>query len=112
MRTHRVAGEGRRDDAEVPDDLPVVASEPQDAPQGSSRPWSGPRGNRCDLVSVHGDASSGDHVAEIGHRGRPKRTLGTLEVQMVGAEGVEDEADVLQVFGPRRAVNQNVIEKH
>jgi hypothetical protein len=31
---------------------------------------------------------------------------------MVGAEGVEDEADVLQVFGPRRAVNQNVIEKH
>jgi hypothetical protein len=31
---------------------------------------------------------------------------------MVGAEGVEDEADVLQVFGPRRAVNQNVIQKH
>jgi hypothetical protein len=34
-------------------------------------------------------------MTEVGHRGGPKRTLGTLEVETVGAERVEDDADVL-----------------
>jgi hypothetical protein len=51
-------------------------------------------------------------MAQVGHRRGPKRTLGTFEVKMMGAEGIEDDADVLQVLRPRGAIDQYVIKKH
>ena len=51
-------------------------------------------------------------MAELGHRGGPKRAFGMLEVETVGAESVEDDADVLQVLRPRGAIYQDIIEKH
>jgi hypothetical protein len=50
-------------------------------------------------------------MAQVGHRRGPKRTLGTFEVETMGAEGVEDDADVLQVLRPRGAIDQYVIKK-
>jgi len=45
-------------------------------------------------------------MAEIGHGDGPKQTLGMLEVQAVGAKGIEVDVDVLQVFRPTRVVDQ------
>ena len=49
-------------------------------------------------------------MAQVGHRGGPKRAFGTLEVETVGAESGEDDADVLQVLRPRGAIYQYIIE--
>jgi hypothetical protein len=51
-------------------------------------------------------------MAQVGHRRGPKRTLGTFEVETMGVEGVEEDADVLQVLRPRGAIDQYVIKKH
>jgi len=51
-----------------------------------------------DLVGVHSDVHCRDDVPKVGHGRGPKQTLRTLEVEMVGMEGSEDEADVLQVL--------------
>jgi hypothetical protein len=50
-------------------------------------------------------------MAKVGDRGGPKRTLGTLEEQAVGAEDVEDDLDMLQVLHLGRVVHQYVVEK-
>ena len=71
-----------------------------------SSPWDG------NLVGVHGDACCRDDMAQVGHGGGPKRTLGTFEVQAVGAKSVEDDDDVLQVFRPGGTIDQDIIEKH
>ena len=92
-----------REDAEVLNKFLFVAGEPQEAPQSPCRTWSRSRRDRRDLVGVHGNPLGGDDMAEVGDGGGPKRTLGTLEVQAVSAEGVEDDPDVLQVLRPGRA---------
>ena len=51
-------------------------------------------------------------MTKVGHKGGPKRAFGTLEVETVAAESVEDDADVLQVLRPRGAIYQYIIEKH
>jgi hypothetical protein len=51
-------------------------------------------------------------VAEVGDRGRPEGALGALQEEVVGTKGGEDEAHVLQVLCPRRAVDENVIEEN
>jgi hypothetical protein len=51
-------------------------------------------------------------MAKIGHRRCPKGTLGALEAELVHPKHVEDDVEVLQVFGLGRAIYEDVIEKH
>ena len=55
------------DDAEVLNEFPVVAREAEETTQATGRARQGPRSHDGDLVSVHGDATLGDHVAQVGH---------------------------------------------
>ena len=50
-------------------------------------------------------------MAEVGDGAGPEGALGALEVELVGAERVEDEADVLQVLGPRKAIDQDILKE-
>jgi hypothetical protein len=49
-------------------------------------------------------------VTEVGDRGSPKGAFGTLEVEVVMSDRLKCDSEVLQVLGPRRAVDQNVIK--
>ncbi|KAJ1276155.1 hypothetical protein BS78_05G192500 [Paspalum vaginatum] len=59
-------GEGRRDDAEIPDELPVVPGEPQETAEAPGGPRHRPGRHGLHLVGVHGDAVGRDHVPEVG----------------------------------------------
>jgi pimeloyl-CoA synthetase len=50
-------------------------------------------------------------VAEAGDRWRHEGALLALDVEAMGVQCLEDEADQLQVLQTRRAVNQDVIKK-
>ena len=47
----------------------------------------------------------------MGHRRRLKRALRALKVETMRSKLVEDDGDVLYMLRPRRAVDENVIEK-
>jgi hypothetical protein len=51
-------------------------------------------------------------VTEVGDRGSPKGAFGELEVEAVIWDRLKRDSEVLQVLGPRRTVDQNVIKKH
>ena len=51
-------------------------------------------------------------MAQVCHRSGPKQALGTLQIEAVRPERVEDGAEVLQVFEPRRTVDENIVEEH
>jgi hypothetical protein len=51
-------------------------------------------------------------VAEAGDRWRHEGALLALDVEAMGVQCLEDEADQLQVLQTRRAVNQDVIKKN
>jgi hypothetical protein len=55
------------DGAEIADELAVVARKAQEAANAPRRPRLRLGGDRLHLVAVHGDAVSGDDVAQIGH---------------------------------------------
>jgi len=94
------ASQGAGDGPEVPDELPVVSGESQKAADAPSRAGLRPGRHSLHLGAVYGDAPGRDDVAEVGDRAGPEGALGVLEVEVVGAERVEEDADVLQVLGP------------
>jgi hypothetical protein len=100
------------DGAEVADELAVVSRKAQEAANAPCRPRLRLGGDRLHLVTVHGDAVSRDDVAQIGHRALAEGALGTLDVEAMASEGLECEADVLQVLSPRQTVDQDVIEEN
>ena len=51
-------------------------------------------------------------MAKVGHQRCPKRTLGALEVELVCLKCLEDDAEVLQVFGLGGAIYEYVIKEH
>jgi len=55
------------DDAEVPDELPIVTRQTQEALEGLGGAGKWPRSHGGDLVGVHGDTALGDDMAQIGH---------------------------------------------
>jgi hypothetical protein len=74
------AGEWRRDEAEVADELPVVSCEPQESAKTSGGVRLRPSRDRLNLVRIHGDPRFRDDVAQVGHRRRPERALRALKV--------------------------------
>ena len=50
-------------------------------------------------------------MAQVMDRSGGEGALGALDVQLVLAQDVEDDAQVLKVLGPGRAVNEDIIEE-
>ena len=53
-----------------------------------------------------------DDVTEVVHRWLGERALGALDVEALLAKDVEDGAELLQVFCPRCAVDEDVIKEY
>ena len=51
-------------------------------------------------------------MPQVVNRGGGERALGTLEVQPVLAQNIQDSTQVEQVLSPRGVVDQNVVEEH
>jgi hypothetical protein len=70
--------------------------QPQEAAHAPGQTRVRPGRDGIHLVAIHSDTVSGDDMAEVGDRRRPEGALGALQVEVMGAEGVD-----LQVEEPR-----------
>ncbi|XP_021317213.1 uncharacterized protein LOC110435676 [Sorghum bicolor] len=94
------------------DELAVVsrqAEKPADCPHRAGRR---PVVDRLHLGWVHGHARRRYDMAEVGDRGRAKRTFGALDEELVVLQFVEDGPKVAEVVSPCPAVNENIIKKY
>jgi hypothetical protein len=105
-------GEGGGDGAVIFDEPAVIARHPKEAAETANRVRLRPSRDGVDLVAVHGDSLGRDHVVEVSHRRLREGALGALEPQLVFPEGGEDGVEVLEMRGPRWAVDEDVIKKH
>jgi hypothetical protein len=71
-----------------------------------------PLEHHLDLEFIHCGALGGDDVAQVHHGAGAKHALGALDEEAVLQERREDQANVSQMFRPRRAVDRNVVEKY
>jgi hypothetical protein len=87
------------------DELAVVARKAKEATDGVHRPRCLPNPHGSNLVAVHGDAPSGDHMPEVRHLFGVEGALGLLDEHVVFVESLEDRVDMLQVGAPRIAID-------
>src|SRR4051812_17620021 len=104
--------EGRRDESEFPDKFPVVADEAEEPAESPRRVRRRPGGDGRHLIGVHSHPVSRDDMAEVGDGRCPERALRAFKVEMVRPKLVEDDGDVLEMFGPGGAVDKNVIKEN
>lgn len=98
--------------SEVADEIAVVAGQPQETMRAPWGAGSRPGRDSGHLVPVHRDTIDGDGVTEVSDRDCLGGALRVLQVEAVCLQGVEDEADALEVLGPRRAINENIAEEN
>jgi len=104
-------GERRCDRAEILDEAPVVPGQAKEPAKGSNcrRRW--PVQDSLNLVGVHRNTLSRNHMSQVGHKCLTKGALRTLQEQLVLAQDSEDRTDVAQVLSPSCAIDQNIVKE-
>jgi hypothetical protein len=92
------------------DKFTVVAHETEEVPQHLHCGGTWSYLDDLHLGWVHGHHTVGDDVAEVVDGGGTEGSLDLLHDQLVVAQDLEDEPNMLQMLGPCVAIYENVIK--
>jgi hypothetical protein len=74
------------------------------------RSW--PCQDSLDFGRIHVDVVADDDVTELGHRQLVEGALALLDGELVGAQSLEHDMDVIEVLRPGCVVDEDVVEEY
>jgi hypothetical protein len=103
--------EGASNVAVVADELTVVASQTQKTAKRPWSLWSQPRLYNFHLCWIHGHATNIYNMTQVRHTLAAEDALALFDRDMMLLQCSGDNTNMLQVFRPRRTVNQNIVKE-